>query len=153
MEEHALFLRNIPVLVKTEQEEEEGAKSRKLCCRSVTSDSLWPHGLQHARLPYPSPSRSLLGGKPFFNCNCLQHKVKVLSSLVDTSLSSLLVHLLLLGTKWFNVQSTHFIYYLLISLSGPQGFCTSMDQWRSIHSSPASDGEESYGKVKSKANR
>ena len=23
---------------------------------SVMSDSLWPHGLQHARLPYPSPS-------------------------------------------------------------------------------------------------
>ena len=22
----------------------------------VVSDSLWPHGLQHARLPYPSPS-------------------------------------------------------------------------------------------------
>ena len=36
-----------------------------LCClvlvlmlfsRSVVSDSLWPHGLQHARLPCPSPS-------------------------------------------------------------------------------------------------
>ena len=26
----------------------------------VTSDSLWPHGLQHARLPCPSPSPSLL---------------------------------------------------------------------------------------------
>ena len=26
----------------------------KIC--SVVSDSLWPHGLQHARLPYPSPS-------------------------------------------------------------------------------------------------
>ena len=24
--------------------------------RSVTSDSLWPHGLQHARLPCPSPT-------------------------------------------------------------------------------------------------
>ena len=24
--------------------------------RSVMSDSLWPHGLQHARPPYPSPS-------------------------------------------------------------------------------------------------
>ena len=24
--------------------------------RSVVSDSLWPHGLQHTRLPYPSPS-------------------------------------------------------------------------------------------------
>ena len=24
---------------------------------SVVSDSLWPHGLQHARLPCPSPSR------------------------------------------------------------------------------------------------
>ena len=23
---------------------------------SVMSDSLWPHGLQHARLPYPSPA-------------------------------------------------------------------------------------------------
>ena len=29
--------------------------------RSVVSDSLQPHGLQHARLPFPSPSpRSLL---------------------------------------------------------------------------------------------
>ena len=27
---------------------------------SVVSDSLWPHGLQHARLPYPSPTPSLL---------------------------------------------------------------------------------------------
>ena len=26
------------------------------CCCSVTSDSVWPHGLQHARLPCPSPS-------------------------------------------------------------------------------------------------
>ena len=25
-------------------------------CQSVVSDSLWPHGLQHARLPYPSPT-------------------------------------------------------------------------------------------------
>ena len=25
--------------------------------RSVMSDSLWPHGLQHARLPCPSPTR------------------------------------------------------------------------------------------------
>ena len=24
--------------------------------RSVVSDSFWPHGLQHARLPYPSPT-------------------------------------------------------------------------------------------------
>ena len=24
--------------------------------RSVVSDSLWPHGLQHAKLPYPSPT-------------------------------------------------------------------------------------------------
>ena len=24
--------------------------------RSVVSDSLWPHGLQHARLPHPSPT-------------------------------------------------------------------------------------------------
>ena len=27
-----------------------------LFSRSVVSDSLWPHGLQHARLPCPSPS-------------------------------------------------------------------------------------------------
>ena len=27
-----------------------------LSSRSVVSDSLWPHGLQHARLPCPSPS-------------------------------------------------------------------------------------------------
>ena len=26
-----------------------------LFCRSVVSNSLWPHGLQHARLPCPSP--------------------------------------------------------------------------------------------------
>ena len=25
-------------------------------CRSVTSDSLWPHGLQHTRPPCPSPT-------------------------------------------------------------------------------------------------
>ena len=25
-------------------------------CLSVVSDSLWPHGLQHAWLPYPSPT-------------------------------------------------------------------------------------------------
>ena len=28
--------------------------------RSVVSDSLWPHGLQHTRLPCPSPTWSLL---------------------------------------------------------------------------------------------
>ena len=27
-----------------------------LFSHSVVPDSLWPHGLQHARLPYPSPS-------------------------------------------------------------------------------------------------
>ena len=27
-----------------------------LFSHSVVSDSLWPHGLQHTRLPYPSPS-------------------------------------------------------------------------------------------------
>ena len=26
------------------------------CCHSVTSDSLWSHGLQHARPPCPSPT-------------------------------------------------------------------------------------------------
>ena len=26
--------------------------------RSVVSDSLWPHGLQHARLPFPSPTQT-----------------------------------------------------------------------------------------------
>jgi len=31
-----------------------------LFSHSVMSDSLWPHGLQHARLPCPSPSHSLL---------------------------------------------------------------------------------------------
>ena len=30
-----------------------------LFSHSVMSDSLWPHGLQHARLPCPSPSHSL----------------------------------------------------------------------------------------------
>ena len=30
-------------------------RSSLFCC-SVVSDSLWPHGLQHARLPCPSPS-------------------------------------------------------------------------------------------------
>ena len=30
--------------------------SLQLSSRSVMSDSLWPHGLQHARLPCPSPS-------------------------------------------------------------------------------------------------
>ena len=28
----------------------------ELFSHSVTSDSLWPYGLQHARFPYPSPS-------------------------------------------------------------------------------------------------
>ena len=31
-------------------------KSPLLFSRSVVSDSLWPYGLQHARLPCPSPS-------------------------------------------------------------------------------------------------
>ena len=31
-------------------------KCQLLFSRSVVSDSLWPHGLQHARLPCPSPS-------------------------------------------------------------------------------------------------
>lgn len=34
-----------------------------------------------------------------------------------------------------------------MSLSGPQGLCTNMDQWGSIHSSPASDAEEKRGKL------
>ena len=32
-----------------------GANSLVQLSCSVVSDSLWPHGLQHARLPYPSP--------------------------------------------------------------------------------------------------
>ena len=43
---------------------EAGQNDGYLCClvlvlllsHSVVSDSLWPHGLQHARLPCPSPS-------------------------------------------------------------------------------------------------
>ena len=39
---------------------EKITKSTKLFSCSIMSDSLWPHGLQHARLPCPSPSPSLL---------------------------------------------------------------------------------------------
>ena len=31
-------------------------QERLLCSCSAMSDSLWPHGLKHTRLPYPSPS-------------------------------------------------------------------------------------------------
>ena len=35
-----------------------------LFSRSVMSDSLWPHGLQLARLPFPSPSRACSNSCP-----------------------------------------------------------------------------------------
>ena len=41
MEEHALLLRNITVLVKTQQEAEKGAKSRKLCSVAQSCPTLW----------------------------------------------------------------------------------------------------------------
>ena len=34
------------------------------CCCSVMSNSLWPHGLQHARLPCPSPTPRA------YSCSC-----------------------------------------------------------------------------------
>ena len=37
-----------------------GKQSKALFTCWVLSDSLWPHGLQHARFPCPSPSQSLL---------------------------------------------------------------------------------------------
>ena len=47
--------------------------------RSVVSDSLWPHGLQHARLPCPSPLhsciqllRAFLVAKPVKNSPAMQ---------------------------------------------------------------------------------
>ena len=46
----------------------------------------WTAAFQ-ASLSFPI-SWSLLGGKPFSNCNCLLHKVKVLSSLMDTSIQA-----------------------------------------------------------------
>ena len=46
---------------KTESDEmivlnNPGAKESVQFSRSVMSDSLWPHGLQHARIPCPSPT-------------------------------------------------------------------------------------------------
>ena len=46
----AFFLRNFSSSVATAQ------FSSVQCSRSVVSDSLWPHGLQHIRPPCPSPS-------------------------------------------------------------------------------------------------
>ena len=45
---HLIVLARIPSTVLTQ--------SGLLFSRSVMSDSWWPHGLQHARLPCPSPS-------------------------------------------------------------------------------------------------
>jgi len=36
--------------------EHSGFRNSVQFSRSVMSNSLWPHGLQHARLPYPSPT-------------------------------------------------------------------------------------------------
>ena len=40
--------------------------------RSVVSDSLWPHGLQHARLPCPSPSSRACSNSCQVSCNSIQ---------------------------------------------------------------------------------
>ena len=38
--------------------------------RSVTSNSLWPHGLEHARLPCPSPSPGVWSNSSPFSRQC-----------------------------------------------------------------------------------
>ena len=43
-------------LLQTVDYESEGANSSVQFSCSVMSDSLWPRGLQHARLPYPLPT-------------------------------------------------------------------------------------------------
>ena len=43
-----------------------------LFIRSVVSYSLWPHGLQHARLPYPSLSPGVCLNTVVHSLNCVQ---------------------------------------------------------------------------------
>ena len=41
-----------------------------LSCHSVMSDSLWPHGLQHTRLLYPSPTPGTLSNSCPLSWSC-----------------------------------------------------------------------------------
>ena len=51
------------------------------CCCSVMSDSFWPHGLQHVRLPCPSPSPGVCSN----SCPSTQRYNPTISSLLSPS--------------------------------------------------------------------
>ena len=52
---------------------------------SVVSDSLWPHGLQHASLPYPSPTpRACSNSCPSSSIFILCHSLPFLPSIFST---------------------------------------------------------------------
>ena len=69
-----------------------------LFSRSVVSDSLWPHGLQHARLPCPSPSpRGCSSSCPLSQwCHpSISSSVVPFSSCLQSSLILIFIYLLL----------------------------------------------------------
>ena len=63
-----------------------------LCSHLVVSDSLWPHGLQHARLPCPSPSPRVCSNS------------HALSRWCHPTISSSVVPLLLLPSTFPNMR-------------------------------------------------
>ena len=62
------------------------AEVTKLFSHLVISDSLWPHGLQHTRLPWPSPSRRVCSN----SCSLRQWCHLTISSSVSPFSSCLL---------------------------------------------------------------
>ena len=59
-----------------------GSDLYRTCCCSVASDSLWPHGLQHTRLPSPS----LSSGACSNSCPLIQrYYPTILSSVIHLS--------------------------------------------------------------------
>ena len=61
------------------------------CSPSVMSDSLWPHGLQHARLPCPSPIPRAYSDSCPLSCWChptISSSVVPFSSLLQSFLAS-----------------------------------------------------------------
>ena len=76
--------------------------------KSVVSDSLWPHGLQHSRLPYPSPTPEACSN----SCPSSQGRHPTISSSVvpfSFCLQSFLQHQ---GLLWW-VSSSHEVAKLL----------------------------------------
>ena len=114
-----------------------------LFSRSVVSTSLWPHGLQHARLPCPSPSPRVCSNScplsqwchptisssvaPFFSCPQSCRLFASGGQSIEASASASVLPVNIQG--WFPLGLTSLISLLSKGLSGVFSSCMAWFKW------------------------